>query len=231
MSREYIQQAELADAREGSLYGFKAPDESEWFFPPWDTKTLSFITNADVYSSFLHTPANNARILDDQFIYSPTHFLQMLGSQWAVFRKNVRKFDARHLGRWVYQPVDSKGLDQSIEELLIDWCGDKEMYDTETLINYAYYGENRWGLFYNDKLIGMNIFDENYRFINYRYCIDNGEPFLNEWVRFLFYTSPIVLSKNKEVNDGGSLDSENLRKFKLKLNPCRVENVYSYQKE
>ena len=81
------------------------------------------------------------------------------------------------------------------------------------------------------RLVGMNVWDENFAFINYRYCIDDGAPFLNEYLRYCFYTHPTILLINKYVNDGGCLDSEGLKKFKMKLNPLAVYKVFSYKGE
>ncbi len=99
------------------------------------------------------------------------------------------------------------------------------------MVKYVLEGENRWGLFANGNLVGMNIWDENYRFINYRYCIDDGAPDLNRYLRLKFYTHDIIISKGKYINDGGSLGDEGLREFKMRLNPYRVYTVTSYKVE
>jgi len=79
-------------------------------------------------------------------------------------------------------------------------------------------------------LVGLNVWDENYAFVNYRLCIDNGEPYLQEFLRYLFYTQD-VLATERWVNDGGSLGREGLERFKLKLNPVAVWKVFSSRKE
>jgi hypothetical protein len=51
---------------------------------------------------------------------------------------------------------------------------------------------------------------------------------LDEFVRYLFYTDREILSKNKFINDGGTVGNSGLERFKDKLNPFRKRKVYSY---
>jgi hypothetical protein len=79
------------------------------------------------------------------------------------------------------------------------------------------------------KVLGINIWDLNDTYINYRYCFCSNEPFLSEYMRLLFYTDPEILSTGKLVNDGGCLGNDNLKAFKKKLNPISVREVSSYR--
>lgn len=230
MSSEYVEKSNLLYCQEGDLIGLRAdPRDPEWFFPPYNTKTDQFETAYPIYSGFIATNTTaNSEFLDYQFIYNPKHFLNLEGSQWAVFRKNIRKFPLRNRGALVYEQLSADAPFEPIEDLLIKWAEDKEIYDNEALIKFAFEGENRWGLFIGGKLVGINIFDENEMFVNYRYCINADIPFLNEYLRYAFYVSPILAIKGKMVNDGGSLGSDTLYNFKTKLNPERVHLIYSY---
>jgi len=59
----------------------------------------------------------------------------------------------------------------------------------------------------------------------YRYCIaDPDEPFLDEFMRLLFYQRNAA---GKLVIDGGVLGRPGLERFKDKLNPVKKRPVYS----
>ena len=73
----------------------------------------------------------------------------------------------------------------------------------------------------------MNVGDKNYLHAVYRYCLDDGTPYLNEYLRHCFYTSDWV-QKKSIVNDGGDLGNPKLERFKLKLNPVLIQKVYTY---
>lgn len=232
MSEEYINKKELVWSRNGDLAGWKeSPTSEEWFFPPTTPDGL-FYYNNNIFTgmslSFSCSPYSE--FLDYQFIYNPKDFLEMKGHKWATFRKNIKKYPQRTKGLLVYDNLDSHE-EKQIENLILCW-GEKKgdtIHDPELLIKYAMEGENRKGLYCNEELVGINIWDENFQYINYRYCIDNGEPFLNEYLRYLFYTDSEIQNKNKLVNDGGALGSEGLKKFKEKLNPVSILKVYSYK--
>ncbi len=81
-------------------------------------------------------------------------------------------------------------------------------------------------------MVGMNVWDENHLYINYRLCIvDPSERFLDEFMRYLFYTDPLIMEQNKLVNDGGVLGNEGLKRFKDKMNPFSVRPVYSWTRK
>ncbi len=236
MSREYIERA-LHCSKLRNILGFSAKgDFKEWFLPPLKNGRDFFYT-ANIFADFLWNyvlvfPPRNHKFLDHQFIYDPKNFLSLAGSKLAVFRKNIRKYPTRHsTDSLLYQKIEGDVWNDEISSLLLKWAGDKEFYDNEVLIRFCLEGENRWGLFSNGNLIGLNVWDENYLFVNYRYCIDTREPFLNELLRWYFYTSEVIQNKNKLVNDGGCLGSNKLKAFKMKLNPVRIYNVYSVKGE
>lgn len=185
---------------------------------------------------------SKGEFLDHEFIFDPNNFLQMVGGDWQVFRKNCRKFPRRFqnggLNYGVITPLyNKKGpkiINDKLENLLINWLtgmGNKEIFDDEIILDYLLHGENRKILFTNKgDIYGINIWDVNHCFINYRFCICKQEAFLSEYLRFLFYTDPDILSRKKLVNDGGSVGNPQLEKFKRKMNPIRVRNVMSWTK-
>ena len=195
--------------------------------------SLEFMEKADITNKMgfvlLVPDSSFGDFLDYQYIYDPKNFLDLSGGTWKVFRKNIRKYPDR-VGEFnlEYRKLSPREFEKDIEELVLNWGEGRDLYDVEALVRYAFQGENRYALLRHGKVVGLNIFDENFKFINYRYCIDDGTPFLNEYMRYLFYTSDEILKKQKLVNDGGSLDNEGLRKFKLRLNPVHIGYVYSY---
>lgn len=220
MSEEFIEKAGLYWVIRGPLVGFQ--QDGEWFFPPYDVCMEEFITGIS-YTSFLGFQLG--AFLDYQFIYDPKKFLDLSGGAWKVFRKNINK----HSGHpWVYRPIIENDLEQ-VELLLLQWADERELFDPEVFVRFVCEGEHRWGLFLNDTLHAVNVADTNYRYINFRYCIDNGSKYLNEYARFVFYCSEWVQVQNKLVNDGGCLDTPSLGKFKEKLNPCAVVPVFTFK--
>lgn len=196
----------------------------------------------DVWASFPKFPKNNCsfgyhieEFLDFNFIYDPKNFLTMEGKDWQTFRKNVRKWPRNNqVGGYREVRTGCKVIEAMIRELLIGWLEsmgeDTKIHDDEVLFKYAFEGQNRKGLFNNmGELVGLNIWDENYMFINYRFCICRNEPFLSEYMRYRFYTDPDIIAKGKLINDGGSLDRYELERFKRKLNPVKVYDIFSWK--
>lgn len=172
--------------------------------------------------------------LDYEYIYTPSDFSNMSGKKWGIFRKNIRKWPRRN-GEYQYSK-EFPGT-KEIEKLMIAWL-EKDptarIQDEEVLLKYIFeppLGVTQKFLISKRKLIGMNIWDENYKYINYRVsvCLPR-EPFLNEFCRLLFYRDSIVLRSGKLVNDGGVLDRTGLERFKDKMNPIRKRKVYSWKK-
>lgn len=242
MSEEYVVKARLKIVEyksTGVVSGFTSEsslitsekDEFEWFFPPRNSMDNFFYQTSNYYADFIFTgntvPTMPVNFLDYQYIYNPKNFLDLTGKKWKTFRKNIKKWQGNRPGKLKYEQIKGDEHQDEIEDLVLKWSDGRTLYDTEVFIRYMFDGENRWGLFKDNILIGMSVFDENFKFINYRYCIDNGDAFLNEYVRYCFYMSPVIQNKKKLVNDGGSLDSEGLRKFKLRLNPIYIGKVYS----
>jgi hypothetical protein len=186
------------------------------------------------FNSTIGLPINHyPKFLDYEFIYDGLDFYHMKGKAWKTFRKNVFKWPKKSPGSHNYKALTQKDSDQ-VQDVIIDWLSgvEEEVCDDSVLEKYIFQGENRNGLFdaYGD-LVAINIWDENYQYINYRYCFCKRVPFLSEYARYLFYTDPFLLKKDKLVNDGGCLDREGLYFFKKRLNPVRIRKVYSWIEE
>lgn len=177
-----------------------------------------------------------SEFFDYEYILDPTHFLTMIGGKWEKYRKNSRKWAKTH-SNWSYKDVSD---DKDIKALLVSWLEGKKdsMEDAEFAVNYILSDEKK-GVFRKflydadtNQLKAINVYDENYKFINYRFCIVHpGESFLDEFARYLFYTDPIIQEKGKLVNDGGCLGSKGLERFKDSLNPVSKRKVYSWIKK
>jgi len=184
----------------------------------------------------LKFPEGELTFLDYEYLYMPSNFLNMKGKRWTTFRKNSRKWPKRIGGKYCYESTSSNN--NELESLLISWLENEKtgvIHDDEVLMKFIFEslpGVRRKSLTADGKLFGINIWDENYKYLNYRVCIcDPNEPFLNEFCRLLFYTDPIILNSKKVVNDGGVLDRTGLEKFKDKLNPLRKRTVLSWSQE
>lgn len=229
-SIEYLIRTESEWVKDGPLSGFQQEDD-EWLLPPIHSDGSIVTSGINIFAGWpqpINTnpvAANEGYVfLDHQFIYDPQDFRNMDGSTWQVFRKNVRKFPTRCSGVLSYRSIQTQEVP---EEFLAQWAEGREIYDPDTLVRFVLFGDNRKGLWVDDKLVGVNVWDTNYQFINFRYCVDNRSPFLNEYMRFLFYTDDDILRMNKMVNDGGSLGSDALYRFKCKLNPKQILEVAS----
>jgi len=176
------------------------------------------------------------KFLDWQYIFRPSDFLEMIGGQWETFRKNSRKWHRENSG-WTYslkEPSLKIG-----GELIGQWLQVRQysVEDAELIARFAIFAQIS-GVYrkflYNTtgELVGINAWDENWKYINYRVCIvKQGEPYLDEFMRWLFYTDNDILQSGKLVNDGGTLGNKGLERFKDKLNPVSKTQIYSYVME
>lgn len=171
------------------------------------------------------------RLLDLEFIYEAANFDNLKGKSWQAFRKNARKFERRAGEETLFfaaEPQHEKG----IWDLVVEWL-DKQtlIHDSSVMLEYMAAGRNRDVLvgIKSGKVYGINVWDENHCFINYRYCICLPEPelFLSEYMRLIFYKR----HPGRLINDGGVLDDPRLEAFKRKLNPIEVNPIFTYLKE
>lgn len=172
----------------------------------------------------------NPRFLDSEFIFDPCQFNDMTGGRWQIYRKNSRKWQRGH-ENWSYQ---DKFKGRQAQMLLGEWLDNKpNVEDSELMIRLCLEkipGVGRKFLYHDGELKAINVWDENWRFVNYRVCIVKDEPWLSEFARLLFYTDPEIQSKHKLIHDGGSLGNEGLERFKDKMNPLIKRKRYSWIK-
>lgn len=178
---------------------------------------------------------------DLNYVYEPGKVVSLSGGDKKVFRKNVRKFPQR-LGKELrYLPWDAAGevlgvarLLEQVRELSTTWLSSKrsadgEAYERDIIIRYVVRGDNRLVLLDEDgEVWGIDIWDENYQHINFRYSISRNEPFLNEYQRLQFYLKMNSEKPNKNVNDGGNLGDDGLAAFKERLGPSFAFPIFSY---
>lgn len=229
-SREYFEKSNFIE-KEQDLFVWIEDNEYTQIFPTLrDPGGLtSKLNRSMVWSDFPGFEiVGKKTFLDFEYIFNPEHFLTMEGGKWAVFRKNCRKFP-RDYPNLIY---DRNGNSNEAIDLFVEWMegkdSDQEIYDDQIIEGYLYNAENIKFLRDKYQVYGINIWDENYMYINFRFCFCKNIPFLSEYMRYIFYTDHDILFRNKLVNDGGSLDNEALRRFKLKMNPIRVREVYSW---
>lgn len=180
-------------------------------------------------------PEMSPEFLDWEYLFNPLSFQNMAGKDWAVFRKNARKWPTRNPG-WAYSPCPPL-MSYEIWALLGGWLDGKEdsMQDLDLLIRFLEEPAIDFarGYLFNKQreLMAVNIWDWNHQYVNYRFCIvRKDQPFLDEFARLCFYTDPVI-KRGALVNDGGCLGSPGLERFKDKLNPIRKRPVNSWRRK
>jgi len=238
-SEEYFQKSDLKEVDSWGTIGIF--DEKNLVFPPVhiDKGILwtEYFPN-EIWADFVgfNSDSRNSsyKFLDYEYLYDPNDFSKMAGKKWMVFRKNSRKFPSR-LGKELFYHSDNlEGYEDKILVLFIDWLShmdeDTTIHDDKVMKEFLLYGENR-KILVDEKgeLYGLNVWDENYLYVNFRYSLCGNYSFLNEYMRRLFYLD--MIPKGKLVNDGGVLDNPKLKFFKDKLNPIRIREVKSWERK
>jgi len=221
-------------------------EDLDWFvFPPFNINNGEFIPmkkKEKIWADFPDSRIEKGtpEFFDFDYLYNPNDFNDLSGKKWKVFRKNIRKFPNRYsAGNLFYVPLDfylnkfgNKIYEIKVLELLENWLESKNenIEDDENLLHYIFDGKNRWLLISDDEeILAINIYDFNYKYTNYRYCVCKNLPFLSEYARFLFYTKIFEIRKNFIVCDGGILGKKSLKDFKDKLNPFKVRVLNSWK--
>lgn len=172
------------------------------------------------------------KFLDWEYIFDPGKFKDLSGGRWEVFRKNIRKWPKRN-EKWTYSniPPDPMAAGNLIANWLIEKGDDAQ--DADLMADFAYFSKvpnifRKYLYNSNGDLVGINAWDENYQYVNYRVCIvDFTEAYLDEFMRYLFYTDNIIEETGKMINDGGTLDNPGLERFKDKMNPIKKRKVHT----
>lgn len=208
------------------LYMTKESDV--WDFPYVKDYWCGF--DGDVGNEWMRL--KDKQFLDYQYLYDPKNFINLSGGKWESFRKNVRKF----LKRYHNYAYNTKRDYDDVRILLGEWLKKhrENVQDAEFIINCILTPSRDSEVYVkclydeNGTLLAINWADENYKYINYRFVITNGEPYVDEFARYCFYTDIVIQQKNKLVNDGGCLGFKGLEKFKDKLNPVKKIKMYSW---
>lgn len=236
-SEEYFEKAEFEEIEDENFCWIEY--EGGLMFPPLPLFAFDFSSTNRIWLGLegLEIPTGWERVFFDyEFIYSPKDFLNLAGGKWQTFRKNIRKFPKRYEKQIGY--YDSEVFlptEEEIMNLFLSWADrspESSLHDPDIILSYLLEGDNRAFLVDEDgRLLGINCWDYNWRFINFRFCFhDSSFPFLSEYLRYLFYTSETILNDGRLVNDGGSLDSPELYAFKSKLNPVKIRKMYGWRK-
>ena len=230
MSEEYFEKAGWVETeRNGVIY---IKDEDCFLMLPPIQIIPAQLIRRECWTDVEGYESKGPKFLDYEYLFKAANFQNMVGGSWTVFRKNSRKWPNRIGQGYVYRSITE--TDVELADVVISWLkqlGDEAIiYDQEVLIKYLRDGKNRKGLFTEDgKLRAINIWDENWLYTNYRYCICRPEPFLSEFARLLFYQDMYEQNSECIVNDGGVLDRISLKKFKDHMNPISVRKVYSWE--
>lgn len=183
--------------------------------------------------------------LDRNYIYHLNRFDNLSGRKFEVFRKNIRKFPNRY-GPTKYLTIceyeklvgEARARD-SLYNTFIKWLEarpEEEIHDADLILSYL---QDYWDIEVlidpgKDIVLGFNIFDWSYFYVNFRFSFCVNIPFLSEYLRYLFFTSGYVRSKASflgitSVNDGGDLGKSSLAEFKRKLRPYIITEISSWE--
>lgn len=244
-STEYIEALELSVVSDGAYIAVLTEDGDHFLLPPLNRRSGQHIPiqqktrtglPESVWSDFVtsgqwcyseQTPKAYPIYLDHEFIYNPLNFIDLSGGKWSTFRKNINKIEKRKTVIYHGRPAAAEALD-----VLASWADDgATIQDEKAVLYFLLSGRNAKALrdFKTGELLGINIWDENCTFVNFRYCWCKPIPFLSELMRYRFYTDPDILKTGKLVNDGGGLGRESLLRFKRKLHPVLERVVFSWK--
>ncbi len=235
MSEDYFEMAGFKEVYEMNWRGvhIMVVDDEQLVFPmlPLQNGNPKYDANG-VWCCF-EKPERDAVFLDYQYIYKPEHFFSgnTTGKKWHLWRKNLNKFY-----KLLNTPPECMEYKDVLPNLILDlwlkWLKNKPeaiIHDDETMYNFIKSPfTSKAALFRHNEIIGFNIWDENWKYINFRYSFSDPKiPGSSYALRHYFYVN--MADKNKLINDGGCLDSKKLEFFKDKLNPVNKYKVYSYK--
>ena len=178
-----------------------------------------------------------AEFLDFQYEYDPMRFRNIEGRLWATFRKNSRKWSQRNNSRLIVKDWWDFPKDK-VAEFIGEWMEPREetLQDADVLLEYLSNPIYQARLYCitdeRGHIMAIVGADSNWEFVNFRHCIvRDGEPFLDEAVRLVFYREVYPrIDGRLMVNDGGIVDNPNLGWFKDRLNPVRKRQIYSWRR-
>lgn len=182
------------------------------------------------FSNYKLLDKKRNEFLDYEFIFDPssanTGIVFGGDKKWKKVYKNINQCSKDIGGKLELFPLSPK---EDTEEFLLEISKDIDSwYDPEVFIKYILYGENRiWVKDSKKRNLGLLIWDENYKYVNFRYCIlRKGIRGLSDFSRILFFSYINNIRPKKLINDGGCLNSKSLYWYKNKLNPIRINKIY-----
>lgn len=174
---------------------------------------------------------------DYQFIYDSLLFCTfprlnpLQGHKWKTVRKNIHRVQREHGHIMLKGPNSIPNLEyeQNVQALLLQWSKPKsnKIFDPDVMINFLLHGENRILLYIESEFVGVLVWDENWKYINFRYCLVKPYPGLSDYARVLFRN--IMSQQKKLINDGGSLDNKDLFQYKKRLNPVEIQEIWGWK--
>jgi len=168
------------------------------------------------------------KFADFEYIYNPVDIINMKGRKYHVFRHNINKFREKN-----YQIEYREGSKDDIHEIGEKWLigqhRTKKDMPVESWIFFAEDFLNGKVLYLDGEPVAFNLWDIGLKYVHFMVnCSDPDIEFLNEYSRYLFYLDISTRYPNMLVNDGGTLGSEGLRRYKNKLNPVAIRSRYSW---
>jgi hypothetical protein len=227
-SAEYFQRAGWQETSTGGR-NYILNEKGEIMLPP-----ISDIGGFIIENHWASLPeadwVETDNLLDYEFIYKPLplnqDFPDLPGPEYKTSRKNIRKFLQS------YDPLylsGTTGMDMT--DIIAGWLDSKEgeeIHDGETMMNYIENSTSKLYVFSGNRPVGLIIYDSNYKYINFRYCFVEKDMWgLSEYARLYFHMYAGIFCPGKMINDGGSLDNENLHRFKKRLNPYKINKIYT----
>lgn len=170
---------------------------------------------------------------DYEFIFNPSDFLNMEGSDWAVFRKNSRKWPRQNTGAEYIRVFEQR---KERSKLFLEWVSEyMDIEDADMLAEFAIFSNSPdvlvWGVYKcTGELVALNVVEKNGQILYYRVCVTKKEQWLPEFARLRFYQTVARRFPGLLVNDGGCLGSVGLYNFKNKMNPFKIGNRFSWVK-
>jgi hypothetical protein len=109
----------------------------------------------------------HSKMLDLEYIYNPRHFLNMAGGNWMTFRKNCRKWPRANP---LYEYRSAK---EETVEALVGWLERRQdtVFGVDVMEKYITQSREDViikGLFHKGKCVAANVWDRNWKFINFR---------------------------------------------------------------
>lgn len=226
MSEEYFRIAGFHERFRSDYFIVYDPD-GQIMFPPI-TPAGKIPMNGKWEIGF---PCNeiNGELFDCQFIYDTIPDMSdstLCGGRWKTTRKNIHKVE-RELGTIIADKTYPFS-DQQLQDILLNWTpsAETQIYNPDVIIAHVYKSNNRIALLAKGELVGILIFDTNWKYINFRYCfVKPGIDGLSDYARIFFRM--YMKDSPLQINDGGSLGRESLYRYKKRLNPVEIQYIRS----